>query len=217
MCFVYSHSFAKSNIIHNILTRKKVFTVCQYLTILQEVEFILVLCLTWVVSFFFFFQAEDGIRDSSVTGVQTCALPILKEAEAGGGGRAAEIERARKAWSQGFVAEAIDKFCRTQEVMDVSGKPNKGVLAGHDMAKWQATVEAPLTYDYGRYTVCKAGPWTPSPVVLQQLALLKGFNLDSMNPTSPDFIHLQVECLQLAYADREAFYGDPAFVALPMN
>jgi gamma-glutamyltranspeptidase/glutathione hydrolase len=142
---------------------------------------------------------------------------LLKEAEAGGGGREAEIERARKAWSQGFVAEAIDKFCRTQEVMDVSGKPNKGVLTGQDMAQWQATVEAPLTCDYGRYTVCKAGPWTQGPVVLQQLALLKGFNLDGMNPTSPDFIHLQIECLKLAYADREAFYGDPAFVDVPMK
>src|SRR6202011_3221712 len=137
---------------------------------------------------------------------------ILKEAESAGANRVAEIERARKAWSQGFVAEAIDKFCRTQEVMDVSGKPNKGVLTGQDMAQWQATVEAPLTYDYGRYTVCKAGPWTQGPVVLQQLALLKGFNLDGMNPTSPDFIHLQIECLKLAFADREAFYGDPAFV-----
>jgi gamma-glutamyltranspeptidase/glutathione hydrolase len=142
---------------------------------------------------------------------------LLKEAEAGGGGREAEIERARKAWGQGFVAEAIDKFCRTQEVMDVSGKPNKGVLTGQDMAQWQATVEAPLTYDYGRYTVCKAGPWTQGPVVLQQLALLKGFNLDGMNPTSPDFIHLQIECLKLAFADREAFYGDPAFVDVPMK
>ena len=142
---------------------------------------------------------------------------LLKEAEAGGGGREAEIERARKAWRQGFVAEAIDRFCRTQEVMDVSGKPNKGVLTGHDMAAWQATVEAPLAYDYGRYTVCKAGPWTQGPVVLQQLALLKGYDLDGMDPASPDFIHLVVEASKLAYADRESFYGDPAFVDVPMQ
>jgi gamma-glutamyltranspeptidase/glutathione hydrolase len=142
---------------------------------------------------------------------------ILKEAEAGGGGREAEIERARNAWSRGFVAEAIDRFCRTQEVMDVSGRPNRGVLTGHDMATWQATVEAPLSYDYGRYTVCKPGTWTQGPVVLQQLALLKGFALDGMDPASADFIHLLVECLKLAYADREAFYGDPAFVEVPMK
>lgn len=142
---------------------------------------------------------------------------ILKEAEAGGGGREAEIERARKAWSQGFVAEAIDRFYTHEEIMDVSGQRNKGVLRGSDMAKWQATVEAPLTYDYGRYTVCKAGPWTQGPVVLQQLALLKGFDLDGMDPTSADFIHLVVEASKLAYADRESFYGDPDFVEVPMQ
>jgi gamma-glutamyltranspeptidase/glutathione hydrolase len=142
---------------------------------------------------------------------------ILAEAEAGGGGREAEIARARKTWSQGFVAAAIDRFCRTQEVMDVSGQRNRGVLTGDDMAKWQAHVEAPLAYDYGRYTVCKADSWTQGPVVLQQLALLKGYDLDGMDPTSADFVHLQVECLKLAYADREAFYGDPAHVDVPMR
>ncbi|MDI1285222.1 MAG: gamma-glutamyltransferase family protein [Reyranella sp.] len=142
---------------------------------------------------------------------------ILKEAESDGGGREAEIERARKAWNQGFVAEAIDRFYTHEEIMDVSGQRNKGVLRGSDMAKWQATVEAPLTYDYGRYTVCKAGPWTQGPVVLQQLALLKGFDLDGMDPTSADFIHLVVEASKLAYADRESFYGDPDFVEVPMQ
>ena len=142
---------------------------------------------------------------------------ILKEAEAGGGGREAEIERARKVWSQGFVAEAIDRFYTHQEIMDVSGQRNKGLLRGDDMAKWQATVEEPLTYDYGRYTVCKAGPWAQSPVTLQQLALLKGFNLDGADPTSADFIHTVVEASKLAFADREAFYGDPKFVDVPMQ
>ena len=69
---------------------------------------------------------------------------ILNEAESAGGDRVAQIERARKAWSQGFVADAIDRFCRTQAVMDVSGKPHRGVLTGDDMAKWQPRVEAPL-------------------------------------------------------------------------
>ena len=140
---------------------------------------------------------------------------ILDEAEAGGD-RVAEIERARLTWSQGFVAEAVDRFCRTQAVMDVSGEPHRGVLTGDDMARWRASVETPLAYDYGRYTVYKAGPWTQGPVVLQQLALLKGFDLRSLDPTGPDFIHLQIECAKLAYADREAFYGDPEFVEVPI-
>ncbi len=141
---------------------------------------------------------------------------ILAEAQSAGNDRVAQIERARRAWSKGFVAEAIDRFCRTQEVMDVSGGRHRGVLTGADMAAWEPTIEAPLTYDYGRYTVCKAGVWSQGPVLLQQLALLKGFELDGLDPTGADFIHLQVECAKLAFADREAFYGDPKFVEVPI-
>src|SRR5438445_7369066 len=65
---------------------------------------------------------------------------ILQEAESAGSDRVAQIEAARKAWSQGFVAEAIDKFCRTQEVMDVSGSPHRGALSADDMARSQPTV-----------------------------------------------------------------------------
>ncbi len=141
---------------------------------------------------------------------------VLKEAESAGADRVAQIEKARKVWSQGFVAEAIDRFCRTQRVMDTSGTPHRGVLTGHDMANWQASVEAPLTYDYGRYTVCKAA-FTQGPVMLQQLTLLKGFDLDGIDVVGPDFIHLAVECSKLAYADREKFYGDPNIVEVPFS
>jgi len=142
---------------------------------------------------------------------------VLREAESVGGDRVAQIESARKTWSQGFIAEAIDKFCRTQEVMDVSGERHRGVLTGADMARWQAHVEAPLTYDYGRYTVYKAGVWSQGPVLLQQLALLKGYHFEALDPTGPDFIHLQVEAAKLAFADREKFYGDPDFVKVPAD
>jgi gamma-glutamyltranspeptidase/glutathione hydrolase len=54
-------------------------------------------------------------------------------------------------------------------------------------------------------------------VTLQQLALLKGFALDGLDPTGPDFIHLQVEASKLAFADREAFYGDPDFTEVPIK
>jgi len=142
---------------------------------------------------------------------------ITREAANAGGDRVKQIERARAAWSKGFVAEAIDKFCRTQKLMDVTGTPHGGLLTGADMARWQAHVEAPVTYDYGRYTVCKAGVWSQGPVLLQQLALLRGYDLDGMDPTGPQFIHLQVECAKLAFADREAFYGDPNFVKVPIE
>jgi gamma-glutamyltranspeptidase/glutathione hydrolase len=142
---------------------------------------------------------------------------ILREAQSGGGSRENEIERARKAWSQGFVAEAIDRFCRTQEIMDTSGRRHRGVLTGQDMAGWQATIEAPIFYDYGRYRVMKAGPWTQGLATLQTLALLKGFDLDALSPVSAEFIHLQVEATKLAFADRDTFYGDPKFVDVPVD
>ena len=153
---------------------------------------------------------EQGTMFSNRTLADTY-VRILREAESAGGDRVKQIEHARKMWSQGFVAEAIDKFCRTQEVMDTSGERHRGVLTADDMARWQPTIEAPATLDYGRYTVCKGGFWSQGPVMLQQLALLRGFGLDGVDPASAEFIHATVECAKLAFADREKFYGDPKF------
>jgi gamma-glutamyltranspeptidase / glutathione hydrolase len=157
---------------------------------------------------------EPGVIFRNVKLAETYEC-ILREAQ--GGSRETEIERARKAWSQGFVAEAIDKFCRTQQIMDTSGERHRGVLTADDMARWQATVEPPISYDYGCYSVLKPGPWTQGLVTLQTLALLKGYDLDALSPTSADFIHLQVEATKLAFADRDTFYGDPKFAKVPVD
>ncbi len=140
---------------------------------------------------------------------------IVEEAAARGGDRESRIEAARDVWYRGFVAEAIDRFCRTEKVLDVTGRRHGGLLTAEDMAAWSATVEPPLTYDYRGYTLCKTGPWGQGPVALQQLALLAGFDLDGLSATDPEFLHLVTECAKLAFADREAFYGDPDFVAVP--
>ena len=141
---------------------------------------------------------------------------ILDEAGSAGGDREAQIEAARRAWYRGFVAEAIDRFCRANEVLDVTGRRHRGLLTGDDLARWQATVEAPLAYDYHGYTLCKPGPWSQAPVALQQLALLKGFDLAALSATDPALVHTVVECAKLAFADREAFYGDPDLVEVPL-
>ena len=138
-------------------------------------------------------------------------------AEAEDGTREGQIERARGAWYRGFVAEAIDRFCRSEEVLDSSGHRHHGLLTGEDLARWEAPVEAPITFDYHGYTVAKGGPWSQGPVFLQQLALLQGFDLDDLDPLGPDFVHVVVECAKLAFADREAWYGDPGFVDVPMR
>jgi gamma-glutamyltranspeptidase / glutathione hydrolase len=128
-------------------------------------------------------------------------------AEAGQGARETRIDRVRDAFYRGFVADAIDRFSAT----------GGGLLSGDDLEEWEATVEEPATFNYHGYTVCKTGPWGQGPVFLQQLALLAGFDLESMGRTSAEYVHTVVECSKLAFADREAFYGDPAFVDVPLE
>jgi gamma-glutamyltranspeptidase/glutathione hydrolase len=141
---------------------------------------------------------------------------LLHEAHTAGPGREHQIEKARKVWYRGFVAEEMEKYCRDVLAMDTSGERHAGVLTAQDMAAWEASYEEPLTYDYAGYTVLKTGPWAQAPVFLQQLALLKGFDIAAMDPLGPDFVHTVVECAKLAFADREAYYADPDFVDVPI-
>jgi gamma-glutamyltranspeptidase/glutathione hydrolase len=123
------------------------------------------------------------------------------------------ITAALDAFYRGFVAEAIEGFVRTP-VMDTSGTPHAGVLTADDLAGWHTRIEAPTTYDFGRYRLAKTQAWGQGPVLLQQLALLAGFDLDDTGPRDPQLVHTVVECAKLAFADREAFYGDVADVPI---
>ncbi len=129
---------------------------------------------------------------------------LVTEAEAASPSREGQVEHALDSWTAGFVAAAIDTFVRTP-LWDSSGSAHAGVLTGHDLASWRPTYEAPVTLDFHGWTVCKAGPWSQGPVLLQQLALLDGLDL---TPGSADCVHTVVEAAKLAFADREAWYGD---------
>ena len=142
---------------------------------------------------------------------------LLEEAEAAGSTREAEIEAARACFYKGFVAAAIDRFCRTSEVMDASGRRHHGLLTGDDMAGWQAGYDAPQTLDYHGWTVAKTRPWGQGPVLLQSLALLDGLDIAAMDPAGADLVHTVIEAMKLAFADREAYYGDPDFVDVPIE
>ena len=115
-------------------------------------------------------------------GVAAVYRRILAEAKAAGGTRERQIEAARDAFYRGFVAEEIERFAIRKPHMDGSGRRHASFLNADDMAGWQATWEASATYDYGRYRVHKTGPWGQGPVLLQQLALLKGFDLGGIDP-----------------------------------
>jgi len=141
---------------------------------------------------------------------------ILAEAKAAGGGRERQIEAARDAFYRGFVADAVDRFATRVPHMDGTGRRHVALLTGDDMAGWRASFEDSVFIDYGRHRVHKTGPWGQGPVLLQQLALLKGFDLAALDPNGAEFVHIAAECAKLAFADREAFYGDPAFADVPL-
>ena len=142
---------------------------------------------------------------------------IVSEAEKTSSNRERQIEAARDIWYRGWVAETIDKFCRYEAVMDVSGRKHSGLLTAHDMASWTSTYDEVASYNYGEYTVCKCGPWSQGPVLLQQLAILDGMEIRSMDPLGADFVHSVIEAAKLSFADREAYYGDPNFVDVPLE
>ncbi|MDX3451304.1 gamma-glutamyltransferase [Streptomyces sp. ME02-8801-2C] len=123
---------------------------------------------------------------------------------AGAGDRVARIEAAREVWRSGFIAEALARQS-ARPTLDTSGEHHTGTLTAADLGSWSAAYEAPATYDWHSWTLCKAGPWSQGPAFLQQLALLPP-ELPAYE--SADYVHLLIEGCKLAMADREAWYGD---------
>jgi gamma-glutamyltranspeptidase / glutathione hydrolase len=122
--------------------------------------------------------------------------------ESHGGPRERELERARQVYYEGFVADEIDRFSRAHD----------GLLTGDDLAGWRATLEPPVSVDYRGLTVCKTGAWGQGPAALQQLRLLEGFDVSSLGEA--ELVHVTTECAKLAFADRDANYGDSGAVPL---
>jgi len=91
-----------------------------------------------------------------------------------------------------------------------------GFLRKSDLAAHKTTIEDPITVTYRGYTICKCGPWTQGPFLLQALKLLEDFDLKGMKQYSPEYIHLVTESIKLAMADRDMYYGDPEFVDVPL-
>ena len=139
---------------------------------------------------------------------------LLDAAEAAGSDRVAQLEAARRAWSQGFVAEAVDAFSR-RAFRDSSGERHAGLVTGDDLAAWQASWEPAVTVDWQGHTVAKTGAWGQGPVLLQHLRLLDALgDPRDLDLLSGDGVHTVVEAMDLGFADREAWYGDSAPVPL---
>ncbi|MFH1567458.1 MAG: gamma-glutamyltransferase, partial [Gemmatimonadota bacterium] len=85
-----------------------------------------------------------------------------------------------------------------------------------DLAAHRTRIEEPATATYRGHTVCKCGTWTQGPSLLQALRLIEGFDLKAMGHLSADYVHVAIESLKLAFADRDAWYGDPDYVDVPL-
>lgn len=169
-------------------------------------------------------SAELYLRDGRPTAGKRFRNPdlakayrrLVQEATAAGPDRETQIEAALGSFYSGFVADAIDHYCR-QPAMDSSGTPHSGLLTAADLTQFTAKHELPVTVDFDGWTVAKCGPWSQGPAFLQQLRLLEGFGLKQLGFLSADHIHIVTECAKLAFADREAWYGDPEFADVPIT
>jgi gamma-glutamyltranspeptidase/glutathione hydrolase len=131
-------------------------------------------------------------------------------------GREAALEAVRRWFYRGPVAEAIGAFAENTTVEGATGR-YKGLIRASDLAAYETRLEAPVSYRYRGIDVYKCGPWTQGPVFLQQLAILQRFDLAALGHNSPEYIHTVTEAAKLAFADREAYYGDPAFTKVPLD
>ncbi len=132
-----------------------------------------------------------------------------------GGGRETRIRASRDSFYRGRAAEEIEKFLATP-IGDASGASHAGLLSADDLSRYEGAIEEPVSAGYRGARVWKCPPWSQGPVFLQQLRLLEGFSLAAMGQNSADALHTWLECAKLAFADREACYGDPRFASVPL-
>jgi gamma-glutamyltranspeptidase/glutathione hydrolase len=120
--------------------------------------------------------------------------------------RVAAIRAGRDAFYIGDIARRISDADRAAG----------GVFTYDDLATYHGKVERPVTTRFHGFDVYKAGPWNQGPVLLQTLNLLEGIDLNAMGEGSANYLHTVHEAIKLAYDDRNAFYGDPAFTTVPI-
>jgi gamma-glutamyltranspeptidase/glutathione hydrolase len=132
-------------------------------------------------------------------------------------GREAGIQAGIDHFYKGPIARTLVEFATSTEVLDASGRKHRALLSYEDFAAYQTTLEPAIGLEYRGYRVYKCGPWCQGPVFLQQLALLEGFDLAKLGHNSANYLHVLTEAAKLAFADREQYYGDPDFVAVPLD
>ncbi|OCG72866.1 gamma-glutamyltransferase family protein [Microbacterium sediminis] len=145
----------------------------------------------------------DIVRNEAYAAV----LDRLVHAGEGAGTREERVDAARRAWKEGFVAEAIDAFVRTPH-RHSPGTDHAGVITADDIAAFDASYEPAVTREFRGHTIAKAGAWTQGPALLQVLGMLEPLDDELLDPSHPDGAHTILEAIKLAFADRDASFGD---------
>ena len=122
-------------------------------------------------------------------------------------GRAAGLAAARDAFYRGDIAREIVAFHRREG----------GLLAAEDLAEYRSRLEPAVRQTWRGHEVMVCGPWCQGPALLEALLLVERIGIDGLAHNSPEYLHVIVECLKLAFADREHYFGDPAFVDVPID
>jgi gamma-glutamyltranspeptidase/glutathione hydrolase len=121
------------------------------------------------------------------------------------GNRQAKLRAVRDLFYKGNIAHRIATFSEN----------NRGLIAYSDLANYHAEIDEPKVGTYRGYEIYKPGFWTQGPVMIEALNLLEGYDLKTMGHNSPQYLHTLVEAVKLAFADRDAYYGDPKFSKIP--
>ena len=130
-----------------------------------------------------------------------------QEAAARHRGREAGLAAARDAFYRGDIARAIVKF----------QKENGGFLSADDLANYRSGFDEPVETSFGDIRLYACGPWCQGPSLLQALNLLDGAELRKLGHNSTGYLHRITEAVKLAFADREAYFGDPRMVDVPIE
>jgi gamma-glutamyltranspeptidase/glutathione hydrolase len=132
---------------------------------------------------------------------------VAAEQRVDGRGRAAGIEAARDEFYKGDIGKEIAAFNQAEG----------GFVSEEDLAGFHSEIEEPVRTTYNGIEVLACGPWCQGPVIPQTLNILSGYDLASLGHNTVDYIHLVTEAMNLAFSDREHYYGDPNFVHVPMD
>jgi len=111
------------------------------------------------------------------------------------------------------IYAAYDRFYKGDIAKEIARGTQEqgGLITEQDMANWKVKIEEPLMTNYKGYEVYKLQEWTQGPVMLQTLNILENFDLKNMGYNTSKYIHTLYQSMNLAFADRDFYYGDPAF------